>query len=228
MKVSCVIPAYNEEKNISQVIKSLKDFVNEIIVIDDCSQDKTYEVARKEEGVVALRHIINRGQGAALQTGNDYALKNGADFIVHFDADGQFIAKDIRKALDVFKEKKVDVVLGSRFLDNKTEMPFFKKVIIMPLARLFNKIFFNFDLTDPQNGFRVLSRKAAKTIQISNDGSAHCSEILHKIFRNNLQVQEIPITVIYNDFGQSLLGGKGRGMGGFRIVKDLLLSFLID
>lgn len=227
MKIFCVIPAYNEEKNISKVIKDLKSFVDKIIVVDDCSSDKTYEIAKREDAIV-LRHIINRGQGAALQTGNDYALAQGADFIVHFDADGQFLAEDIKKAMEPLLKNEVDIVLGSRFLDKKTDMPFIKRKVIMPLARIFNQVFFKFYLTDPQNGFRIFSKEAAKKIKITNDGSAHCNEILHKIFKNNLRVQEVPISVFYNDFGQGLLGGKGRKMGGLRIIKDLILSFLID
>jgi glycosyltransferase involved in cell wall biosynthesis len=227
MKIFCIIPAYNEEKNISKVIKSLDAFVDEIIVIDDCSQDNTYQVASKEKATV-LRHVINRGQGAALQTGNDYALKKGADIIVHFDADGQFLAEDIKTATDYLLEGEYDVILGSRFLEKKSNMPIFKEKIIMPSARFFNKLFFNFTLTDPQNGFRVLSQKAAQKIKITNDGSAHCSEILYKIFKYNFKVKEIPITVIYNEFGQSLFGGKGRGKGGLRIIKDLMINFLMD
>ena len=227
MKTFCIIPAYNEEINIAKVIKDVIPYVDTIVVIDDCSCDNTY-IEAKKAGATVLRHVINRGQGAALQTGNEYAIKHGADVIVHFDADGQFLAKEISMAILPLVNKEVDVVLGSRFLEKKSNMPFTKKYFIMPIARLVNKIFLKSTLTDPQNGFRVLSRDAAMRIVIMNDGSAHCSEILHKIYKYKLRVKEVPITVIYNDFGQSLLGGKGRGMGGVRILKDLFLSYLID
>jgi len=227
MKIFCIIPAYNEEKNIAKVIGEVKHFVDEVVVVDDCSADKTFEQAMTQN-VSVLRHVINRGQGAALQTGNEYALNHGADIIVHFDADGQFLAKEIKDVVQPIIDDEADVVLGSRFMGIDSNMPWSKKYIIMPIARLVNKIFLKSTLTDPQNGFRVLSRAAAQKITIMNDGSAHCSEILHKIYRYKLRVKEVPITVVYNEFGQTLLGGKGRGKGGIRILKDLFISFLID
>ena len=94
MKSACIIPAWNEEKHISQVISKVKDKVDLVIVVDDCSQDQSYQLAQAA-GAIVLRHPINRGQGAALQTGSDYALRLGADIIVHFDADDQFSAAEI-------------------------------------------------------------------------------------------------------------------------------------
>lgn len=226
-KIYCIIPAFNEAGVIAKVIEGVKPFVTQVVVIDDCSSDNTSEEARKT-GVKVLRHVINRGQGAALQTGNEYALKYGADIIVHFDADGQFMASDIKEAVLLIANDEAEVVLGSRFLGKESNMPWTKRYLIMPIARLVNKILFQSNLSDPQNGFRVLSRVAAEKIIINNDGSAHCNEILHKIFHYKLRVKEIPITVVYNEFGQTLFGGKGRGKGGFRIIKDLFLSFLID
>ena len=103
-----------------------------------------------------------------------------------------------------------------------------KEKIIFPIASAVNRFFIGKKLSDPQNGFRALSRKAAQKIRIINDGSAHCSEIIFKTFKNKFVVEEVPVTVIYNDFGQTILGGKGRGVGGIRIIKDLFFSFLID
>lgn len=226
-KIFCIIPAYNEAKNIAKVINDVKKYCNEVVVIDDCSSDDTSVLAKKA-GATVLRHPINRGQGAALQTGNEYALNKGAEILIHFDADGQFLAEDIPACLKLIISNEADVVLGSRFLGKESNMPNSKRFLIMPLARLVNKILFGSNLSDPQNGFRVLSRQAAQMIKINNDGSAHCNEILHKIFRYQLRVREVPVTVIYNEFGQSFFGGKGRGKGAFRILKDLFLSFLID
>ena len=226
-KIFCVIPAYNEEKNIIKAINEVKPFVNEIVVVDDSSSDKTFELAKKQ-GVSVLRHIINRGQGAALQTGNDYALLKGADIIVHFDADGQFLANEINDMVKPIVAGEAQVTIGSRFLGRHSNIPLIKRNFIMPIARLVNKIFIGKTLTDPQNGFRALSREVAEKIKITNDGSAHCSEILSKIFKNNFIIKEVPVTVIYNEFGQGLFGGRGRGMGGVAIVKDLIISKLID
>lgn len=227
MKTVIVIPAYNEEKNIAEVVKKVKPLVDEIVVVDDGSGDQTVRAAR-EQGVVVLKHLINRGQGAALETGNQYALKQKAEIIVHFDADGQFLAEEIKDIVRPIKEGEAEVVFGSRFLGKKSEIPWFKEKIIIPLAGLVNRLLINVSLSDPQSGFRALSKKAAGKIRIENDGMAHCSEILYKVFKNNFKVKEVPITVVYRGFGQGLLAGKGRGSGGFKIVRDLLMAKLMD
>ena len=216
MKISCVIPAYNEEKTIVKVIDQVKSQVDEIIVVDDASIDGTYELARKQN-ITVLKHIINRGQGAALKTGTEYAINNNADIITHFDADGQFIANDIKKIIEPIKINKADAVFGSRFLDDSSQIPFFKKRIIMPLARFVNKIFFNIKMTDPQSGFRAMSAKAASKIDWHQDRMAHCSEILFTIHKTNFRIIEVPITVVYHNFGQ-------RFSGGIKILKDLFLA----
>jgi len=150
----------------------------------------------------------------------DYALKNGAEVIVHFDADGQFLGEEIAQVIKPILENEADIVFGSRFLGKKSDMPFFKKNIIMPLARLINKIFLKVDLSDPQSGFRAMSRKAAEQIRIEQDRMAHCSEIMAKSFSSGLRIKEVPITVIYHDFGQKF-------SGGIKILKELFLGSLL-
>ncbi len=220
MKVFCVIPAYNEAKNIAQVVNSVRPFVDEIVVVDDYSQDNTVELTQKTDATV-LKHIINRGQGAALQTGNNYALKKGADVIVHFDGDNQFKAEEIPEVISPILLGQAEAVLGSRFLEKKSDIPKIKKNIILPLARTINKVFFNIKLTDPQSGFRALSRKAAEKIDIKSDGMAHCSEILYQLFKNKIKIKEIPITVVYHEYGQKF-------SGGVRILKDLIIKKIIN
>jgi glycosyltransferase involved in cell wall biosynthesis len=218
-KIFCIVPAFNEEKNILKVLKELKKFIENIIVVDDGSEDKTYDLA-KDTGVIVLRHIINRDQGAALETGNVYALKSGADIIVHFDADGQFLANEIKDLLEPLIKNECDIVFGSRFLAKKSNMPWFKKYIIYPLARVVNKIFFGVNLSDPQCGFRAFQANIANKISIEQDGKAHCSEILKKVFSQKLKYKEVPVTVIYNNFGQKF-------SGGLIIIKDIFLSKLL-
>ncbi len=220
MKIYCVIPAYNEAAHIKEVILAVRPYVNCVVVVDDCSKDETLAIARGE-GIVALSHIVNRGQGAALQTGNEYALSCGADIIVHFDADNQFQAQEIPELLRPILENKAEAVLGSRFLSKKSKLPKLKEYLIMPLARFVNRTFFNIRLSDPQSGFRVLSKKAAKSINIKNDGMAHCSEIMHQLHQANIIIEEVPITVIYHEFGQKL-------SGGIRIMKDMLIKKIIN
>jgi glycosyltransferase involved in cell wall biosynthesis len=219
MKIACVIPAYNEEEKISQTIKQVKNLVDLVVVVDDNSQDRTREVLNKiqEEKIKKIYHPINLGQGAALQTGNEYCLKQNFDIIVHFDADGQFLASDIKKMIEPLIEEGYDLVIGSRFMGIESNIPKFKKKIIMPIAKIFNNIFFGIKTSDPQNGFRAMTKEAILKIKIENDRMAHCTEILAKAFKYKLKIKEIPIKVIYHEFGQKF-------SGGLKIIKDLFLK----
>ena len=125
-KVWIVIPAYNEAKNIKQVIKSLLSLTSNIVVVNDCSTDCSQKIL-KQLPVYCLNHMVNRGQGAALQTGNDFALQKGAEIIVHFDADGQMQVKDIATLIEPLLTGQAEISLGSRFLDNKSKVPLTKK-----------------------------------------------------------------------------------------------------
>ncbi len=218
MKTTCVIPAYNESKNLLAVIEKLKTKVDEIVVVDDCSTDDTLEILNGLP-IKVLSHPLNRGQGAALKTGTIYALDNGADVIVHFDADGQFRAEDIDRLTAVIKQGEADIVFGSRFLDNTTKMPWFKKYLLMVLARWFNRWFLKIKLTDPQSGLRSFNRRAGELLDWEQDRMAHCSEILVAAHRADLKIAEVPITVLYKDFGQRL-------SGGFKILQDFFIHKL--
>lgn len=219
MKISCVIPAYNEAAHISTVINSVYPYVDEIIVIDDASSDDT-AILGVAAGAIVKRHLLNRGQGAALETGNQYALQNGADIIIHFDADNQFLATEIPDMIRPLICDEADIVFGSRFLEKKSNLPFTKKYLIYPLAQIFTRYFLGIKLSDPQNGFRAMNRRAANIIKITNREMAHASEIQVMAFKNKLKIAEVPITVIYHHFGQKL-------SGGFKVIKDLLIGKLI-
>jgi glycosyltransferase involved in cell wall biosynthesis len=217
-KIICIIPAYNEEKNIYKTVQEVKLYLKNVVVVDDGSSDKTACKA-KEAGAKVLIHPINRGQGAALQTGNEYALIKQADLVVHFDGDGQFLASEINDLVKPIIENDYDIVFGSRFLQKKSDIPKFKIYIIYPLARIINRIFLQVKTSDPQNGFRAMNRKAIVSIKIENRGMAHCSEILYKTHLNKLKFKEVPITVIYHHFGQKF-------SSGLKILKDLFVNKL--
>ncbi len=219
MKIFCVIPAYQEENNIKKVINEVLDLVDFLIIVDDGSSDQTYQVANEiiSDKLKVLQHPINLGQGAALQTGNEYALKRGADIIVHFDADGQFLSQEIKKLVTVLIEEDLDIVFGSRFLEIKSDLPPLKKNLIMPLARIFNRLFFGIKTSDPQSGFRVFKAKVASEIEIENNRMAHCTEILAKVHQKKLKMKEVAITVLYSEFGQKF-------SGSFKIIKDLFFK----
>jgi len=215
-----IIPAFNEEKNIGAVLESLTPYGYGIVVVDDGSTDRTAEIAISKSATV-LKHRANRGQGAALETGNQFALARGAGIIVHFDADGQFLAGEIPALIKPLLLDRADIVFGSRFLQKNSAIPPMKKFVIFPLARAVNRLLFGIRLTDPQSGFRAFLASAAGYLKIENDGMAHCSEILANAYKHRLRIEEAPITVIYSRFGQNI-------GGGFRILIDLFISKLIS
>ncbi len=197
-EVFIVIPAYNESSSIGKVIGQIKKQGYErIVIVDDGSKDNTAKTAEKR-GAVVLKHLINRGQGAALKTGIDYALKQGAEVIVTFDADGQFLAKEIKKLVNSL-DRKTHVVLGSRFLGNAQNIPFMKK-LILKIGIIVVRILYGIRVTDSQNGFRALTREAAEKIEISSNRMEHAGEIMHEIVKNNLSYKEVPVTVVYSDY----------------------------
>jgi glycosyltransferase involved in cell wall biosynthesis len=216
MKIFCVIPAWNEAKSISKVVIDVKRQVDEVVVVDDGSSDETVNLA-VAAGATVLLHPINRGQGAALRTGTQYALDQGADIIIHFDADGQFVAEEIPEALVPVINGQVEAVFGSRFLGKEHNLPPLKKRVLLPLARLFNFVFLGVRFNDPQNGFRVLSATAARQLNWQQDKMAHCSEILWLTRLAKIRYQEVGVTVRYSRFGQQM-------SGGWRIIGDLFLS----
>lgn len=221
--VFCIIPAYNEEKNILNVVEKVLPLADRVIVVDDGSEDETAEILKNinNDKLIVLKHFINCGQGAALQTGNECALSKGAEIIVHFDADGQFLAAEIKDLVQPILAKKADIVFGSRFLVKTSNIPWTKKNIIIPIARAVNRLAIGKNnLSDPQSGFRAMSADTARKIEISQNRMAHCSEILAKAFELNLKIKEASITVIYNEFGQKF-------SGGIQIVKDLFLGRLL-
>jgi len=212
-----VIPAYNEENKIGRVVRGLfEQGYKNILVVDDSSTDNTCDMAR-EAGAKVLSHKINRGQGASLETGNIYAKQCGYDVVIHFDGDDQMNPTDIQLALDKINNNEADVVLGSRFLDNRSTIPFFKKYFILPISRWINFVFTGVKLTDVHNGFRVLNKKALDKIKITQDKMAHNTEIVKQIKQNDLKFIEIPVEVKYHEFGQGVLGG-------FKIIWDLIVQ----
>ena len=223
-KIFIVIAAYNEEKAIAKVIDDLHNHgYQNIIVVDDGSQDKTAPVAELK-GATVLKHIINRGQGAALRTGIEYALDQGADIIITFDADGQHQAKDIKNLIQPIINNEADIVLGSRFLgDTKSNVPFWRKLFLKAGALSF-RLMFGVKVTDSHNGFRALSRKAAQAIEITSDRMEHASQIIEEIAKKRLRYKEVPVTIIYTDYSKE----KGQTtLNAFRILTKTILRKLL-
>lgn len=224
MKVVAVIPAYNEGTRISRSALDAAQFVDHVVVVDDCSQDETGEAALKS-GAYLLRHEVNRGQGAALQTGTDFAVQQlRADVIVHFDADGQMQGRDIPMMIEPITNGEAEVVLGSRFLDRSSNMPFARR-LTLKAALLFTWMVSHIRVTDTHNGFRAISRRAAEDIQITLDRMAHASEILDLISRKKLRYVERPVLITYTN--ESLEKGQSF-FSGFAVLKDFFKSKFLD
>ncbi len=218
MKTIAVIPAYNEETRIADAVRDAARFVDAIVVVDDCSHDHTGSVATSA-GAHVLRHIINRGQGAALQTGTDYAIeKLDAMIVVHFDADGQMCGEDIAAITQPIRDSAADVVLGSRFLGAHANMPWTRRLTLLG-GLVFTRLVSGIATTDTHNGFRALSRDAAKKIRITLDRMAHASEILDLVQIHHLRYVERPVTIRYT--GDTLAKGQSS-LGAFVIVKDFI------
>jgi glycosyltransferase involved in cell wall biosynthesis len=216
-----VVPAYNEASAIRSTIEELTDCGCSIVVVDDGSVDNTWSIL-KDEPLYAVRHPINLGQGAALQTGMTFALELGAKVIVHFDADGQHTAMDINSIVEPILSGHADVVLGSRFLrkaDRAIVPP--SRRLLLKLAVLFNGCLTGIWLTDAHNGFRALSRSAAQKIMIRENHFAHASDILTQIRRHRLRYVERPTRITYSTYS---LGKGQRAWNAFNIVIDLFLG----
>jgi len=214
-----VIPAYNEAAAVGQVIRRVLGRYEKVVVVDDGSADNTAEEAARA-GAIVLRHLVNRGQGAALKTGIDYALRAGADIIVTFDSDGQHRLEDVEALIAPVREGRADVALGSRFLESGTRVPLMR-LLTLKLGILFTRLVSQIRVTDTHNGLRALSREAASKIQIRQDRMAHASEILDEISRLKLRFCEVPTRILYTDYSKA----KGqRSSAAFRIVWDFLIG----
>jgi glycosyltransferase involved in cell wall biosynthesis len=220
-RIAVVVPAYNESGPLAAVVRELRPQCATCIVVDDGSGDDTAAVAL-EAGAVVLRHVVNRGQGAALLTGIRYALRGGADVIVTFDADGQHEPADIPALVAPIVSGEADVTLGSRFLGRSENMPRSRRLVLRG-GILFTRAFSGIRVTDVHNGLRAWSRRAAGELTITLDGMAHASEILDQIRTRGWRVVEVPTTVRYSEY--SLRKGQGA-FNAIRIVLQLILQRL--
>ncbi len=211
-KIFAVIPAYNEEKQISRVVKKTKKYVNNVVVVDDGSKDKTKDTAKKSKAIV-LQHLVNLGKGAALKTGCDYAVKNKADIIIVIDADAQHNPDDIPKFLENLKND--DIILTYRRLNKN--MPFILKFGNLFINKTINFLY-GIKIKDSQCGYRAFTAKAYKKLRWKASDYSMESEMIAKIGKYKLSYKEIPIETIYSD--------KYKGttiLDGIKIIFNLLL-----
>jgi glycosyltransferase involved in cell wall biosynthesis len=223
-KTFIIIPAYNETEVIAESITPLLSLGYEVVVVDDGSKTNI-ESHIKNLKVHFLRHEINLGQGAALQTGMDYINKFNPEYVVHYDADGQHNYKDIVFFIEVLKNNNADIVLGSRFLKKETQalIPFGRQVILK-IARLVNWLFAGLLLTDAHNGFRVMKGSVLNKMRLTENRMAHATEILRIINKEKLVYAEAPTEIHYTEY--SLQKGQ-KPTASINILIDLILHRFI-
>ena len=214
-----VIPAFNEAAVIGEVIADVRAVFDHVVCVDDGSADDTGEIARRA-GAHLVRHPINLGQGAAIQTGVEYARKQpGAQVFATFDADGQHRVKDVAAMIDRLGAGDVDVVVGTRFgAPQGARPPFLKRIVLQTAARL-SRRGRRLGLTDTNNGLRVFNRKVADGLDITMSGMSHANEFITMVDENRWRVVEEPVEVLYTDYsmskGQPLLNGVNIIFDGF-------------
>ena len=195
MKIAC-IPAYNEELNIESLIKSAQNHVDAIVVCDDGSTDNTASIA-KNTGAIVISHKTNKGYGAAIISLFDYARENNVDVMITMDGDGQHNPDQIPLLLNTISKHNVDVVIGSRFLNNGIEAPGYRQRGIKIITSTAN---YGTDLkvSDSQSGFRAYSKNSINAIHPTEENMSVSTEILFKISNKGLSLAEVPITVSYD------------------------------
>lgn len=194
MKTFVIIPASNEERHITQVVKETKRYSKNVVVVDDGSRDRTFSEAKKT-GATVLRHAINLGKGAALRTGAEYANMRGAESLIFIDSDGQHSPSDIPKLLRALEG--ADVVFTYRNLKSE-HMPITKKIGNSVLNTLL-KILFKIKVIDTQCGFKAITSKAYKTLRLISSDYNIESEIAAKTGKYGLRFRQLPIETVYND-----------------------------
>lgn len=210
-----IIAAYNEAGRIGAVLSELMSVGANIVVIDDCSTDNTSEVCATYDCAV-IRHPINLGQGAALQTGMDYAKSKGAQIVIHFDADGQMQLKDVPALIEPILTGRAMVTLGSRYLHVNNQVPWSKRWFIHFPAMYLQWFLTGLKLSDAHCGFRALSREAIEVCQLKQNRMAHATEILEIISDKKIPYVEVPVDIRYLQYGQKF-------KKGIAILLDLFL-----
>ena len=196
LKITIGIPAYNEEKNIASIITKLKKITDSIIVCDDGSSDMTAEIS-KNLGATVISHKKNMGYGVAINSIFQKAKELNIDLLVTFDADGQHRVEDIQKVIEPIKNNVADLVIGSRFLDKKSNVPNYRKIGIKVITKVTNASIKK-KLTDSQSGFRAYNKQVLSQISPSDIGMGISTEILIKSSSKGLRIMEVPVTILYS------------------------------
>ncbi len=204
MKICVLVPAYNEARTIGQVISAVREMTKSVIVIDDGSRDATAQLAQ-DAGAIVIKHQVNKGKGAALQTGFKYVLDNGYDAVITMDSDGQHDANDIPAFLEAFNKKLFfpsrfhgnypGIIIGTR-MNDISKMPTVRK-FTNKLTSFVGSMLARQKLSDSQSGFRLISSDVLKTVQLETSGFEMESELLIKASKAGFRIVSVPIKTIY-------------------------------
>jgi glycosyltransferase involved in cell wall biosynthesis len=218
IKTSAILPAYNEEIAIGSLILSAKKYVDEIIVVDDGSNDNTSEIA-KLAGAKVIRHNSNKGKGAALKTG--FKATNGHDIIITMDSDGQHNPNDIPKLIAPIVNGEADIVNGSRYLNgHDKETPIYRRIGQTVLDKA-TKLNSGINITDTQSGFRAFAKHTIPHFRFNSTDFSIESEMIMDIANNDFKFKEVEIGVRY-DVGSSTKNPVSHGFGVLmRIMLDM-------
>ena len=218
--VAVIVPAFNEGSQIKLTLEELLVFFKNIVVVDDGSTDNTVDQVLST-GLIPVRHPLNLGQGAALQTGITVALLDQSiKSILTFDADGQHSIESAIAMIEEFRSSDFEVILGSRYCDGaeRINMPL-KKRIVLKIAILFTRFDSGLRVTDTHNGMRIMSKKFASTLSIHQHGMAHASEILNHVSNSRVKWKEAPVKIFYTDYSNK----KGQSVfNSVNIITELL------
>lgn len=214
-----VIPAFNEATVIAEVVADVRTVFDHVVCVDDGSTDGTGEIALRA-GAHLLRHPVNVGQGAAIQTGVEYARRQpGARAFATFDGDGQHRVKDVAAMIDRLSTGEVDILIGTRFAGLAGSRPPFLKRVVLRTATRLSRRGRRLGLTDTNNGLRVFNKTVADGLDITMSGMSHANEFIMLIAEKHWRVAEEPVEVLYTDYskskGQPLLNGVNIIFDGF-------------
>jgi len=214
-----VIPVYNEEEVIGDVVAGVRSAFAQVVCVDDGSTDRSAQVAAKA-GARVVSHPVNLGQGAALQTGFEYALADPSmEQVVTFDADGQHQISDAVGMVERLRAGEADVVFGSRFLDERSN-PTFAKKLVLRAAVGYTNMTTRTKLTDAHNGLRAIGRPVVEQLDITQNRMAHASELVAQIGALKVSYVEHPVHILYTDYSKA----KGQSLwNSINILADLIL-----
>ena len=218
-----LIPVYNEESKVEEVVNSLKSHFSNVVAVNDASTDKTKEILDKLD-IKSIHHSINLGVGGAIKTGIEFIIHHtNAEFVITFDADGQHSVNDAIGIAKLLESNKFDVILASRFLDKEfiKEIPFLKRILLILAIKLLAYLS-KLDLTDVHNGLKGYKVNSLKKIRFKSDKYSFENEIFFEIKKNKFKFIEFPSKVVYTEYSKS----KGQSMLNSTLILEDLIYIL--